>query len=503
MRILVVVPGEEFLAAAGVRIRYKRIAARLAELGHVLDLKLIDDVKPRPAPGCDVLLISKCYDARGLLLAAEMRQQGVQVGGDFFDDYYSQGTDSRFVHLRQWLRGITPSLTFTLCSTPQMRENLSTLVPGIPCHMMNDPYEEIDVARVAERVDHKLKRARASRSLDIGWFGIGGNPHFAVGLSDLEAFSGILADIGRHGYSPRLAILTNRSSLSPDRLQMLSRLPVPWRIEEWSEDAEKRLIERSYACFLPVNAQRFSVVKSLNRAVSALTGGAQVLSAGFPLYEAFGNFIYRDAASLAADIGPSKARLRRGTIPAFIETMDRFANPEREAAELSGFLGSLAPVAPTTAPAGAAILHGRTSVAAVHKYAQRNGYLSIAGFSAGSDLHYDVRPCLAPDTGEPSVQLSVHAMKLLRPELAALARQDTASPGKKFHLLPLRPGFAEILTRSRGGLPESEALALAGYQTGMTALPALADQLFDGLTVILSEPGSPYWCGPALARSAA
>ena len=503
MRICAVVPSEQHLTTAGVRIRYQRIASHLEAMGHSFSLKLIDDLQLRPKPDCDVMLISKCYDARGIAVAAEMRAQGVKVGADFFDDYYSQATDSRFVHLRQWLRDISASLSFALCSTPLMRRNLAALIPQVSCHMMNDPYEAIETERVAELVEAKLKRVRSTGIIDIGWFGIGENPYFSVGLSDLDAHAGMLADFRRQGLSPRLAILTNRRALDADRLQMLGRLPVPWRIEVWTEDAERRLIAESCACFLPVNAQRFSIVKSLNRAVTTLTGGAQVLSAGYPLYGAFGDFVYRDAASLAADIETGKPRLRRETLPAFTAMMEANASPSGEAAGLVAFLQGLPDPEVTPGHAGIAILHGRTSVATVHKFAQRRGYLSVAGFKSLQDLNYDVRPCLAPGTGTPSVQLSPLAMRHLKPDLAARATETTAPNGRQIYVLPLPGELAAMTRRGPGLVPDSDALFLSDYEADMADLPRLVSHLYANMRIVLSEPASPYWSSAAPVRGAA
>ena len=79
MRISVLVPGEEFLATAGARVRYQRIERHLGELGHKLDLQLIDEFKSRLKPSAGVVLISKCYDARGPMVSAAMWAQSLPV----------------------------------------------------------------------------------------------------------------------------------------------------------------------------------------------------------------------------------------------------------------------------------------------------------------------------------------------------------------------------------------------------------------------------------------
>lgn len=499
MRIKVLVPGAEFLSTAGARIRYQRIAPHLERLGHTIGLQVIDSLQLRPKPDCDVVLISKCYDARSVLVAAELGAQGILTGADFFDDYYTQVTDSRLMHMRGWFRTISPYLSFALCSTPVMREALFHLAPSLPCHMMNDPFESFDPGMIAERIEHKLRRVQSSGVLEMGWFGIGDNPYFPVGLTDLVAQAGCLAELRELGLSPRLSIITNRRAMTVEKLELLSGLPVPWRLEEWSEDAERRLIERSYACFLPVNAQPFSVAKSLNRAVTALTGGAQVLVSGYPLYEVFSEFLYHDAGDLVSDVRAGRSRLGRSTLGRFSDTLHRHADPEREVAGLAEFLDRLAKPGSGQGPKAIAIIHGRSVPAVIHKFAQKNGHLSVAGFRNMPDLNWDVQPVIDPDSGLPAVQLSPRAMQLLRSHLADAARLGQTASGRPCHLLPLPDGFPP--PPAANSAPDSEAAALASYSADMENIRRLLAHLFDGITMIPSETTSPFVAG--CRRSAA
>ena len=502
MRICVVLPGDEFLSAAGVRIRYRRIGARLAEQGHELTLALIDGLQILPKPRSDVYIISKCYDARGLMLAADLRAQGLRVGIDIFDDYYSQTEDSRFVHLRRWLREIANDVSFALCSTPLMLANLQKLLPRLPCHMMNDPFDELDTEKLADLLQVKLQRARSTRIIDIAWFGAGENGYFPVGLSDVAAFGHRLAGLSAGGLKPRLSILTNRRALTADNLQALGRLPLPWRIEEWSEEAEAHLVSESYACFLPVNAQRFSIVKSLNRAVTALSGGMQVLSAGFPLYKSFEKLIYREAAALSAGITKDEPRLQAGTLPLLARILGNHASPERVATGLLKFLGTVVSPPPAKDALPAAILHGRLSTASIHKYAQRKGHLSVAGPRPAA-LNYDVRIASHPETGKEIILLSTQAMGRLRTELQPLAQSTVTFEGKKVHFLPLDAGALQPCQCRQSALMEFDAVFLANYSEDMSRMRALLAILFGDMPVIISESASPFWEGPGRTSASA
>ena len=94
MKLTVLIPSEEYKAYAGARIRYGRLLQELAPHGVTLALENIADFSPDDQ-SYDVLLISKCHDARALVAAAAACGAGKLVGLDLFDDYFSQEADSR------------------------------------------------------------------------------------------------------------------------------------------------------------------------------------------------------------------------------------------------------------------------------------------------------------------------------------------------------------------------------------------------------------------------
>lgn len=495
MKIVVAVPSEDQKHTAGVRIRYQRLAPYLATLGHDLAIELVEDVATATAGPSDVFLISKCYDARSVVLASELRSRGCQVGADFFDDYYTQAQDSRFVHLRQWLAQIAGSLSFGLCSTRSMLETADRYLPGRPFHVMNDPSEDVTREELAQSLATKLERAQRTGTIDIGWFGIGDNPYFDVGLSDLRYFGEPLASAVSHGLQPRLTILTNRRAMTPSRLELLARLPIPWTMEEWSEEAEQQLLARSYACFLPVNAQRFSTAKSLNRAVTALSAGAQVLSAGYPLYRAFDPFIYRSATSLAADAAAGQPLLRHETLSDLLALLDRHANPAAEAAALVSFIEGL-PVAEAADSPLYAVIHGRHSGIAIHKSIQKRRHLSIAGAFPIREINYDMT--VTPAQGEDSVtvNLSAAAMRYLCPDLAAGATQTRNANGKTMMAIELADADLRQAASAVNPPSKHDSIILWRYRADMQAMETLVRRLFgDKVSCLASEQMSPYLAG--------
>ena len=141
MNICVVVPSSEYLGQAGARIRYERISAHLLSHGAVIKFKVIEDFSENSYFNDDVYIISKVYDFRAVLLAAEITASGKLVGPDLFDDYFSDTEDFRFTRLRNWLAELTKFSSFALCSTNKIRNGLSAYLNEIPAHVMNDPAE--------------------------------------------------------------------------------------------------------------------------------------------------------------------------------------------------------------------------------------------------------------------------------------------------------------------------------------------------------------------------
>ncbi len=253
MRLCIVTPSQEYLALAGVRIRYQRVAERLASRGFELSLEVIDQFRSVGQLRHDAYLFSKCHDARAMLLARLLRDQGKRVGVDLFDDYFSQSRDSRFVMLRDWLRSLAPTLDFFLCSTPRMLEVGQSLLGDVAGHVLNDPFEDASPVRIAGAVEQHLERLRGGQ-LDVAWFGVGDNPSFAVGLHDLWAYAHELAQLQSRGLRVSLHILTNRRALGVEALERLRRLPVDWALDEWTLDGEARLLAARPVAFVPVHA---------------------------------------------------------------------------------------------------------------------------------------------------------------------------------------------------------------------------------------------------------
>jgi hypothetical protein len=482
VKVCVVVPSAEYLAQAGVRIRYRRIEPYLAALGHQLMLAVIDEFRRPDHLDCDVYLFSKCYDARAIVLARLMHAAGKLTGADFFDDIFSQFEDSRFLRQRAWLRDIGEAFSFALCSTQRIRDVIAAQLPTHPIHVLNDPLDHFDVERIGRRIEQKREEVLSTRQISVAWFGIGDNPHFPVGLADLSSFGAELRCLGSGRFAVDLQILTNRRALDIEGLRMLRRLAVPYRISEWSEDAETDLLDESFLSFLPVNGQNFSTAKSLNRGLSALRAGTQILSVGYPLYEPLSAFVYREVDPIGSDIESGYLRLRSDTLRSLGVVLKDWGDPTTEASRLADFLVTLRPPTPNL-PVKLAVIHGRRSPASTHKLAQRLGHLSVATPFSKSGLNYDVR--VVP-IGEQLLKLKLTSRALARLRTAFTGKLTADGEGDNAAMLLFwaPPALVERLAITE---PANLAAATVSYDLVMKDLTNLLDHIFPGTHLIFSE----------------
>ena len=495
MKLCVIVPTEEHMAQAGVRIRYERLREPFARYGCEIDMVAIDSMQNMGMLVHDAYLFSKCYDARVFLLAGVMRRLGKPVGIDFFDDYFSQTWESKFLRQREWLLTVAAQADFYLCSTQRMQQVVESYMPGVPSHIMNDPFDDFPVAHLAERLHDKRQEVANSRQLDVAWFGVGDNPHFLVGLHDLHAWSYTLHALAGAHFDVRLHILTNKRALTSRGLDLINRLPVATTVEEWSVEKESALLDKCLVAFIPVNGQQFSIAKSMNRAVTALTAGAQVLSPGYPLYRDLADFIYRDSDALLKDLVDDNLLLRPDTLGTLETKFNHCANLDTEACNAAMFFKSV--------KSGhlngkgrdiVAIVHGVRSPAEFHKHIQKLGQMSVSSPFGVEKLNYDVR--FVPDSDEEGMMIEVEKrlLPLMAEKYRNASKPATSCTGRAVVSFGIDDGFAaDKRLLSDAFAAKSRAMKLVTYPAAMQAITRIVRSVFPTAQAYVSERELPYY----------
>ena len=434
MRVCIVTPSEEFSASAGVRIRYDRLAAAARFIGHEIVLQPMAEFKSRGDFVHDTYIFAKTYSPIAPVLAQRMRQADKRVGLDIFDDYFTQTSDQRLLRYRLWFAAMAEVSQFYLCSTPRLAAAITPLTRGKPLEVIGDPSDVLDPPLLDYLLAAKCARRKSDGVIRVLWFGIGDNPYFPVGLRDLSAYGHLLRAFNDAGARAELRILTNTRALTAEGLGSLRRLPLVYTIEEWTPDREADELRTADLCFLPVNAQGFSRVKSLNRAVTALTAGCQVLSAGFPLYDELGPFVYRSAPELRDDLLRGQPALRSETVGDLVNVLNSLASPYTGAGSLFQFLsrihlprdqfgaGKTEPVMDDTSwppspvfAADLAVIHGAQPEGRLHKLVQRFNGLTVKGPLCREEWNCQIRFDVT-DRGRLRVLVEQETAKLLDKE---------------------------------------------------------------------------------------
>jgi hypothetical protein len=479
MKLTVLIPSEEYKSYAGARIRYGRVATELSREGIELVLEDISRFDPSLAD-CDALLVSKCHDAQSLVAAAYMSNKGALVGVDLFDDYFSDLTDSRLLRYQGWLSQLLGVCDFALCSTEPMAGVVRKFRKPLPIHIFNDPGPDIDHRSLSTLVARKLRDARDKCRIRVGWFGVGDNPYFPIGLSDLAAYAGALGELTRGGMDIEMTLLTNRRAITADGLALVQQLPVPAQIREWSETAERELLEDTILVFLPVNSQSFSRAKSLNRAVTALSAGCQILSTGHPLYSELDEFIYRDPKAFLDDLAQGTLRLSEGVIDKFCEALDRVASSATESRRLAAFFGSLER-RDKGAPLQLTLIHGHSTRGEAHAMVKAVNGISVASPYCAAPLDFDV--VFRGRSSDLEMLVSTGMSSRLLPDVRVHRSGSERIRGRNF----VRVGNSSDPRQRRLRSSDSLAVELATYAGTMHEIERRMTEAFGVSRMIRSE----------------
>lgn len=339
--LCIVIPSQAYLEQAGARIRYMRLRKYYEDNGYLLCFSQLNDCLKDACNSHDVYIISKCYSSSAVVLAHTAKDAGKVIGVDLFDDYFSQKYDARFVRLRNWLNNLSMICDFALCSTENMKKVASLYFEESKIHILNDPIDIEEFSEVDDLLIGKKSQIEKTKVLNVVWFGMGDNPDFKVGLNDLIAFKQQLLPLKKKPFKLKLTVLTNLRSLKPNTLKALRSFGDSISIELWSEKAEKEILKEASVCFIPVNYQSFSTVKSLNRCVTAFTYGCQVLSPGFNLYSDLDKYVYRNVDDLICDLKSGVLKLNINDIVEFKRTLLTKTDPFNETKSVIRFLTNI------------------------------------------------------------------------------------------------------------------------------------------------------------------
>ena len=341
MNIIFIVPNTESLAAAGVRIRYKRLEPFFNKNNCLIKIIPLQNITCLALKSADVVILSKIYTVDSLHIISLCHTLKVKVGIDLFDDYFTDKNLSVFRKLQDWLKLASNIVDFIICSTDRMKDIASEYIRPELVHKINDTKDpNVEFKETHDLLDKKINCMSPVKQLNILWFGIGDNPYFSVGINDLSNYSNALFRINKLSPFVSLTILTNERALTAKNLIKVSGLPIQTKLEIWSESKEIEYLKNTHIAFMPVSHQSFSIAKSSNRCLTALTYGCQVLSNGYNLYDQFASLIYTSTRDFETDFKNSSFKFNPKTMPTFRHICTNLFDCEAEVVEFINFIES-------------------------------------------------------------------------------------------------------------------------------------------------------------------
>jgi hypothetical protein len=219
--------------------------------------------------------------------------------------------------------------------------------------------------------------------------------------------------------------------------------------------------------------------------VTALSAGCQVISAGYPLYEALGDLIYRDIDSFLNDLNRGEMKHSAREIGQYEAAIDAIASAAQEAAGLTDFLGQLKP-SPAVENLPIALIHGQATSGAAHKMVRALHGLSVGSPYCAAELGFDV---MFRTSGARLVMLiSDLSAKRASPAIRQTLLPARSISDRKFWIVPetgedVAGNELERAQWHGAALP----FQLATYQSTMARIAERLDKAFGPSQVLISE----------------
>jgi len=259
---------------ASARYRVLIPAHQLVRLGHEVQIVALP---PGDLPAsvkdmqCDVLIVSKSFDACAEELAAAMRERGTKVIADFCDDHFANA------EIGPRFRSLAALADTLVASTPAMADAIRRNT-GRESIVITDPVEgPRGVPAFAPRFPE----------LRITWFG------HPTNLNGLEARASELHSLAAR-MPLRLTVVTDPTSAANAivaKLNAHDRARLKAELVPWSLEATWKALAQCDLAWIPVIDTDRNSAKSPNRLLEALWTGRLVVADPVPSYQPFADLV--------------------------------------------------------------------------------------------------------------------------------------------------------------------------------------------------------------------
>jgi glycosyltransferase involved in cell wall biosynthesis len=269
---------------ASTRYRCFHIARVLAQWGVEQSFFTDPDVASASLPQIDALIIVKQVEPDLMELVAAANEQNRPIFLDLCDDLLHERHPRNVggVH-RMVFNGIAPLLAGVVTPTSTMAQRVRGYAGSVelPVHVIPDIAETEDLfyetAEFATRKPQARPAAPSSSSnkqrKSVVWFGTSGGIHSNFGIASLLPAMPALRAVNEQ--IPIELVLVSNKEATVDAV--IRPFDVPTRYEPWSPETVYAELSRADAALLTTGDDDFSVTKSANRALQALSAGVPVV----------------------------------------------------------------------------------------------------------------------------------------------------------------------------------------------------------------------------------
>jgi hypothetical protein len=374
--------------SAGFRVRTAPIAKTLEELGHTVTIITLPDFPsklPEIIQKVGKVIIAKPSDASTYLCIRHLREHGIHVIADLFDNYlsWSPALYKKKLHW-QWLR-IISSVSGVIVSTDYLHDVVASIFE-VPISLVHDPIN----SALAGDWQRYEKKWTDSSTLECLWFGIHGNPYFLAGLDDVLSWIKVLSRIQESMPERRVSITlcTNRVSEVEPTLALLRANAINARFIQWSEEVCTQLMRSSHVVVIPTNLSGFSMSKTHNRCSDALSAGCLVMTNPHSPYRDIPGGVHSSTDNLIHTIRGGAASVK-DEIGKSIDYLQQHYSLAASAQAMHKSLTGLT-IQPAKPSSGSKVLIVASTNISTVKNSRILGYISASFKDNGAQINFDL-----------------------------------------------------------------------------------------------------------------
>ncbi|WP_027852240.1 hypothetical protein [Marinobacterium litorale] len=247
------------------------------------------------------LILSKRYDSKSIAHAIKLKEKfGTELYLDLCDNhiFYKHETPKLKKRKIDFINAID-KIDNIITSSDYLANEISKYKNKNKIRVIEDltekpsSYSKYDTIfspskyREYKRLKSFLKSNEAKGPENIIWFGNKGTPHSGGGIDDLS----LTIDILNKVYEKRPITFTVMSNSKKSFSPILERLKCPTLYIEWNLQFSSDILSLHDTCIIPIKKTPFTLSKSSNRVLTALSHGLNVIADPIPSYKKYQEFI--------------------------------------------------------------------------------------------------------------------------------------------------------------------------------------------------------------------